>query len=616
MHSNQLLPSITTHRIMKPIVTPHITESIQHLSPEFWNHANRILIRKALSEFAHELLITPEYNEMQKGYQLETPNQNARYFFSAKLQALNHWCIDTQSIQKRNSNGENLPLNLLDFIVEFKDQLNISDTLLPNYLEEINSTLYATTYKLANAKYSSEDLVTADYQTIEHAMTEGHPCFLANSGKNGFNALDFAHYSPEADAPIQLIWLGGHKSRATFSAIDSITYEKIIGQELDVDSFHQFQKIITDKGCNANDYYLFPVHPWQWFNKLSLIFTNDIANHFLIPLGYGKDYYSAQQSIRTFFNSSKPKNCYVKTALSVINMGFMRGLSPYYMESTPSITQWVANAVENDVYLQSKGFTLLGEIATLGYRNLQFEPLGRAIPHNKMLATLWRESPLNKLNEKQQCMTMAALLHVDANGEPLVKHLIKASKRTANDWIRDYLDAYLAPLLHCFYAHEMVFMPHGENLILALENHSVQLVFMKDITEEVMVFNPKSPLPEKAKRIHIEMPEKLKTLCIQNDIFQHFFRFLSSILDEHKVLEEKQFWNLVSECISNYQQEHPQYQELYNKYDLFATTFDSCCLNRLQLKNNKQMLDLTAPTDSLQFVGQLTNPVQPIEILT
>lgn len=595
---------------MKTAYTPSPTENLQHITPKYWERANRILLRKALSEFSHELLIQPKQNIDETSYFLPTPEGNAVYHFLASTQALHHWNISVESIAKKDSDGKDLSLNLFDFIIEFKNQLGISDQLIPTYLEEINSTLYATAYKLANAKYTSQELVNADYQTIEHAMMEGHPCFLANSGKNGFNILDFEHYSPEADAPIQLIWLGGHKSRATFSAIDSISYEKLIGQELDVETFHNFQEQIIKKGYQLEDYYMFPVHPWQWFNKLSLIFADDIANGFLIPLGYGKDSYSAQQSIRTFFNLSKPKNFYAKTALSVINMGFMRGLSQYYMESTPSITKWVADVVENDTYLQSKGFSLLGEVATLGYRNLLFEPLGRAIPHNKMLATLWRESPIAKLKDGEKCMTMAALLHIDTNGEPLVKHLIQASGKTATAWITNYLNAYLAPLLHCFYAHEMVFMPHGENLILVLENYSVKYVFMKDITEEIMVFNPKSPLCEKSKRIHIEMPEKLKPLCIQNDIFQHFFRFLSSILDEHSLLTEELFWEAVSECILTYQIEHPEYQELYERYDLFSETFASCCLNRLQLRNNKQMLDLASPTDSLQFVGQLKNPIK------
>jgi hypothetical protein len=41
---------------------------------------------------------------------------------------------------------------------------------------------------------------------------------------------------------------------------------------------------------------------------------------------------------------------YVKTALSVLNMGFMRGLSPTYMAATPAINDWVYGLVENDAY--------------------------------------------------------------------------------------------------------------------------------------------------------------------------------------------------------------------------------------------------------------------------
>ena len=52
---------------------------------------------------------------------------------------------------------------------------------------------------------------------------------------------------------------------------------------------------------------------------------------------------------------------------------------------------------------------------------------------------------------------MAALLHLDYEGEPLIKHLIKTSGLNAKKWIDQYLQAYLIPLIHCFYAHEIVF---------------------------------------------------------------------------------------------------------------------------------------------------------------
>lgn len=583
------------------------TQNIQHLTKENWDKANAILLKKTLSEFAHELLIVPK-KKVSNSYSISSPDKKVEYTFEANILALNHWSIAVDSIRK-TIEGKNSPLRLLEFIIEFKDTLGISESLLPTYLEEITSTLYSTAYKIANEKYTSKDLLELDYQKIEHAMTEGHPCFVANSGKNGFNIDDFATFSPEANAPVKLLWIAGHRSKAAFTAIEALDYQKVLQQELSLENITAFENVLKSQDLNIDDYYFFPVHPWQWFNKLALIFAPDIAENHLVCLGYGDDEYSAQQSIRTFFNTSSPEKFYAKTALSVINMGFMRGLSPYYMESTPAITKWVADLVENDSYLQQKGFTLLGEVATIGYRNFLYEPLGRSIPHNKMLATLWRESPIPKLEKGQHIMTMAALLHFDQSGNAFVSELIQKSGISAKAWIGNYLDAYLSPLLHCFYEHEMVFMPHGENLILVLENHIPVKAIMKDITEEVMLFNGEIPLPEKVKRIHIDMKEPLKILCIFNDVFQFYFRFLSAILSETKTLSEEDFWSAVADCILEYQSVHPHLQEQFKKYNLFVPEFDSCCLNRLQLRNNKQMLDLADPIDSLQFVGKLTNPV-------
>lgn len=586
-------------------------DATQHINSKNWNKANALLLKKTISEFAHELLIIPQLIDEEnswRNYVLWNNDQSIKYLFKAQILSLNHWNIKPDSIEKFQ-NEIKTDLNLLDFILEFQENLGISTELLPTYLEEITSTLYSKSYLIANEKYTSKELVGKDYQTIEHAMTEGHPCFVANSGRIGFNAIDYTQYSPEANQHIQLIWLAGHKSRATFSGTKEIDYTSLLLQELSKEDIETFNSVLVEKGLDISNYYYFPVHPWQWHNKLSAIFAPDLAENHLICLGYSSDSYSAQQSIRTFFNISNPEKFYAKTALSILNMGFMRGLSPYYMESTPTITEWIGNLVENDTYLQQKGFTLLGEVATLGYRNFLYEKLGRSIAHNKMLATLWRESPIPKLSEGQNIMTMAALLHVDQSGGAFLPQLIKASELSTKQWIRNYLNAYLAPLIHCFYHHEMIFMPHGENLILIMENHVPVRVFMKDITEEVMVFNPKTPLPEKAKRIYVDMPENLKILCIFNDIFDFYFRFLAQILLEHANFPEENFWELVANCIQQYQTENPQLEHQFKKYDLFVSEFDCCCLNRLQLKNNKQMLDLADPTKSLQFVGKLSNPI-------
>ena len=365
------------------------------------------------------------------------------------------------------------------------------------------------------------------------------------------------------------------------------------------------------EGLNPEDYLLIPVHPWQWKNKISTHFSHEIASRNIFYLGEGPDLFSAQQSIRTLYNRSHPHKFYVKTALSILNMGFMRGLSPYYMENTPGITEWISELLSNDLVLQQAGFEMLGEVATVGYRNLCYEALGKTIPQNKMLSALWRESPITKIQEGQRLMTMASLLHVDTHGTSLMIALIEASPLDADAWIAHYLDCYLKPVIHCFYQYELVFMPHGENVILAFEDHVPVKAIMKDITEEVIVFNENMPLNEHAQRLFKSTSDEMKLAYIFTDVFDCFFRFLSNILVTKGGYPEVMFWKQVARCILDYQQQHPELKEKYERYDFFQKEFKRCCLNRLQLMNTQQMLDLAEPIGSLQWAGTLQNPISP-----
>lgn len=584
---------------------------VANLQPALWERANRLHVVKIISEFAHELLLTPVLLQQENEwghYSLTTPAGDIVYHFRARILRLQHWYIDKASLTKTH-NGQQVPLDSLHFIIEFKDLLNISQEQLPSYLEEITSTLYGSTYMMANHKLSAAELVHAGYQTLEHAMTSGHPCFVANNGRIGFDAEDYRAYAPEADTHIHLVWLAGHKSRAAYSAVDSLPYPELIEKELGERTLAAFNKVLKEKGVDPADYFFIPVHPWQWYNKLAIVFAPDIAANLLVCLGEGPDDFSAQQSIRTFYNLTHPDKHYTKTAISVLNMGFVRGLTPYYMDSTPPITEWIKSAIAADPYIQQLGFTLLCEVATVGYRNFYYEPFGKTSPYNKMLAALWRESPATVLQPGQQLMTMAGLLHVDFNGNSLLHELIKASGLHTTDWLRNYLQSYLTPLLHCFYEHDLVFMPHGENLILVLEKHVVVKAIMKDITEEIGVFSYKEEIPEKGRRICVEVPEELRALSILTDVFDCFFRFLSQVLVAHCDYAEEDFWQLVATVIYAYQDEHPEHAAKFEQYDLFADEFILSCLNRLQLRNNKQMVDLADPAGSLQLAGMLKNPV-------
>jgi siderophore synthetase component len=288
----------------------------------------------------------------------------------------------------------------------------------------------------------------------------------------------------------------------------------------------------------------------------------------------------------------------------------MRGLSAAYMEATPAINDWLAQLIANDPVLKSTGLTIIRERAAVGYRHLEYEQAtDRYSPYRKMLAALWRESPVPSLQDGEQLATMASLLHVDHEGHGFAAALIDRSGLPAAEWLRRYLRAYYTPLLHCFYAYDLVFMPHGENVILVLEDGVVRRAIYKDIAEEIAVMDPDAVLPPEVRRIRVEVSDDMKLLSIFTDVFDCFFRFLAAQLATEGVLTEDAFWDTVAEVTREYQRATPELAEKFRQYDLFAPEFAHSCLNRLQLRDNQQMVDLADPAGALRFAGTLSNPI-------
>ncbi|SEB44372.1 Siderophore synthetase component [Tenacibaculum sp. MAR_2009_124] len=607
----KIIPSKrSTMNTLDNVVSPQ--QSVQHIKPEVWLQSNKLLVKKAICEFTHERILAPKKLKITGDgwslFSLSSDISGIVYEFEAKELALEQLLIKESTLIKKQDNTL-VNLDAILFIKEFEQTLGIDHQKMPVYLEEIISTLYGSAFKITKGNPTAKELSQSDFQTIEQSMTEGHPGFVANNGRIGFDSSDYRSYSPEAGNSFSLLWLAGHKSKAVYSAIKSLPYDKLIHQELDANTINQFNEVLSTKGLTPEDYLFIPIHPWQWFNKLAMVFAPEIATNDLVCLGYGPDQYLAQQSIRTLFNTTNPQKFYTKSALSILNMGFMRGLPLYYLGTAPKMAVWLENLLYDDEFIQETGFKMLSEIGSVSYVNPYFEEFGVHNDYNKMLASLWRESPYSKINKGQKPITMAALLHIDHHGNALLPEYIKSSGLSIEFWISSYLKAYLSPLIHCFYKYDLVFMPHGENIILVLEDNIPVSALLKDITEEAVILSPDVELPEDLKRMYAPVPEDVKLLSIFTDVFDGFFRYLTPILEEHANFPENKFWQLVALNIKEYQQQHPELIDKFNKYDLFADTFKLSCLNRLQLNNHKQMIDLDDPVALLQFAGEIANPI-------
>ncbi|MEU0843868.1 IucA/IucC family siderophore biosynthesis protein [Streptomyces sp. NPDC005962] len=584
-------------------------DAVAHLTPDLWERAGRLLIRKALAEFTHERLLKPE-PEGDGRYAVTSDDGAVTYRFAARVLTLDHWLVDADSITRHGRDGAQRPLDALDFFIELRGALGLSDDILPVYLEEISSTLSGTAYKLAAEPVGAAQLAKSGFQEIETGMTEGHPCFVANNGRLGFGIHEYLSYAPETASPVQLVWLAAHRDHSTFTSSPDLDYDALVRAELSEETRTRFADTLGGQGLDIADYHLLPVHPWQWWNKLSVSFAAEVAQQRLVWLGTGEDEYLAQQSIRTFFNADHPSKHYVKTALSVLNMGFMRGLSAAYMEATPAINDWLAGVIASDDVFRAARFSIIRERAAIGYHHRQYEAAtNRYSPYRKMLAALWRESPVASLEPGQRLATMASLLHTDADGGSFVSALIEESGLTPAAWLRGYLDAYLTPVLHSFYAYDLVFMPHGENVILVIEDGAVQRVIFKDIAEEIAVLDPEAVLPPAVERIRADVPEDKKLLSVFTDVFDCFLRFLNGILVADGVVEEDTFWRTVAECVRGYQESMPHLADKFAQYDMYSEDFALSCLNRLQLRNNREMVDLQDPAGALQLIGTLQNPI-------
>ena len=604
-----------------------------HLNSGAFAVVQRHLVAKALSEFAHERLIHPvnlgedggvaangsahagggaaSANGEDDAWELNIDGAS-RYTFTARVLPLEHWVIDEASIT-RWRDGSEVPLDAQELVVELQDALAIPEDLISTYLEELASTLAGAAYKLEDARAGrrpdAQTLADADFQTTEAAMTEGHPGFLANNGRIGFGLSDFRTWAPENGKLNRIEWVAVRRDLSHLSLGVGLDEESHLGEALSEAERDLFGSRIRAAGQDPADFHLMPIHPWQADHRLAITFAADIARGDLLPLGEGVDKHQAQQSLRTFFNHSRTGAPYVKVALAVQNMGFLRGLSPKYMRDTPAINDWVADLIASDDTFAEAGFRVLRERAALGYTGDVYHQTKETNPHRKMLAALWRENPVEQIEPGQKLITMAALLHRDHQGVSLAGELISASGLSAGAWARSYLRAYLKPLVHALLAHDLVFMPHGENLILVLDEHTVTGAFMKDIGEEVAVLGHRQ-LPADVERIRAVVSGEEKALSVFTDMFDGVLRHLSGILDADGLLPADRFWAIVAETLDDYEAEHPEAARgVSGDVDLRADHFAHSCLNRLQLKNTKQMVDIGNQAESLLYAGTMPNPV-------
>ena len=170
-----------------------------------------------------------------------------------------------------------------------------------------------------------------------------------------------------------------------------------------------------------------------------------------------------------------------------------------------------------------------------------------------------------------------------------------------------YLRAHLRPLVHCLLRHDLAFMAHGENLIMVLRDGVPLRMLMKDIGEEVAVLGDQ-PLPESAERIRHELPPEQLPLPDPDRRLRRVPAPPGRDPRRGRPAGRGRVLGRRTRCIEEHAADHPELADAVERYDLLRPEFRHSCLNRLQLRNTLEMVDLAGPVESLVDAGQHREP--------
>lgn len=575
-----------------------------------WRLAGQRLIEMAIAEFLYEEIIQVTHLKDNR-YQLTLDDQT--YTFKAQNYLLGHWQIEEGSVREL-STAEDLPAwNLHTFIRAFSNQTEVKPFTKAYLIKEMNNTWLAEAHLFDESRLSSEAVLTASHHEIE-GMLRGHPWLIMSKGRMGFGYDDYLSAAPELSPTVKVLWLAVHRDLAEFRSTEEWQAGRLYQCELDAEELENFEQQLDALGRSSLDYFLIPVHAWQWHQWLVPTYANEIVDQRIIELGVGQDDYVPMQSIRTLCNISQPERHYVKLPVSIFNTAVYRGLPSKRNLAAPAVTAWLKQIQSQDSDLKQSGVAFLGEVATLTIHQPCFDQIdGAPYQFKELFGCLWRESVDPVIGTGEQALSQAALLHRDINGQSILAVLIQASGLSPLQWLKRFAEVSVTPLLICLYKYGLAFSPHGENTMLIHANGVPQKMVLKDFIDDINLVDEDFPelasLPIEGQ-ILLRHPAHELSHFIFTGLFMVHYRYICNVfLQDYPEHSEVEFWQTISSVIDAFHQAHPELAGRIEKFAMFRAEFEKICLNRVRLFTTSYNDEAERPVPV--FLDPIANPISP-----
>ncbi|NED94873.1 IucA/IucC family siderophore biosynthesis protein [Phytoactinopolyspora alkaliphila] len=578
------------------------------LSAAHWTRANRELLAKALTEFMYEEIIPANVSgDGRLVVDLPEGTLTAR----ARYRSLGWWRIDPDSL----SWSGGVPPDAAHLLATLTTSLGVPPPTVANLVAELSSTLVSDTWQLARARPSAA-LIDMDSVLAESEL-RGHPWIVASKGRVGFGADDMFAYAPEVGRELRLHWLAAEPAIADEQAVPGLDHHTVVREQVGDGEFDRLRAHAHLAGLDPDRCVYLPVHPWQWTNRILPLHASELARGSLVHLGEAAPRYRPQLAIRTLTDIDQPARRYLKLPLSVLNTSVYRGLPRERTIAAPALTAWLCGLAHADPFLRETGLVLLGEVASVSIPHPAFESVpGVPYQHTELLGAIWRESVHGYLEPGERAVSLAALLHVDADGQPFAGALLKESGLSADEWLQHLHAATLPPLLHVLYKYGAMFSPHGQNCMIVHRDGVPTRLVVKDFVDDVAICS--EPLPEHdrlapaARDALADVTLGATTLIkyLQNGLLVGVYRYLAEIADDLLGLPEPAFWAQAREEMTVYHRRFgADLSDRFALFDLETPTFPKLCLNRLRLFERGYDDDAERPV--ISAVGTVRNPLAP-----
>ncbi|WP_151960661.1 IucA/IucC family protein [Acinetobacter bereziniae] len=575
-----------------------------------WRSAGQRLIEMAIAEFLYEEIIQTQ-NLGGDLFQLTLDDR--RYQFNAKQYLLGHWLIEEGSVRDLNADSTQAAWNLHQFIAAFSNQAEVKPFTKAYLIKEMNNTWLAEAHVFDENRLNSTAVLTESHHKIE-GMLRGHPWLIMSKGRMGFGYDDYLSAAPEVSPKVKLLWLAVHHDLAEFRSTPEWQAGDLYLHEFNAEELNKFRETMQSHALNAEDYYLIPVHAWQWHQWIVPTYSNEIVHQRIVELDIGQDDYVPMQSIRTLCNTSNTQRHYIKLPVSIFNTAVYRGLPSKRNLAAPAVTAWLKNLLKQDADLQKSGVVFLGEVATLTIQQPCYDQIeGAPYQFKELFGCLWRESIDPYVADHQQVLSQAALLHRDIQGRSVLDVLVQASGLTPLAWLKQFATVSLKPLLICLYKYGLAFSPHGENTMLIHENGVPKAMVLKDFIDDINLvdedFPELSELPEEGKILLRHSALELSHF-IFTGLFMVHYRYISNVfLQDFPTHNEVEFWQTISDVIAEFHQQHPELSARIEKFAMFRSQYDKICLNRVRLFTTSYNDEAERPVPV--FLDLIANPVSP-----